>query len=194
MERARSRRRAAPRDLLPGAAPDRSLAAGPGSGRPLRRAPRLLRARRTALPARRSRHRRPPRSPISRGRADRLYAADLLGAGLGCVAAIATLRFLDGASAVFACAALFAAAAFCYARRASERALFAAVAATALLVALEVSLLPWLRTAMLGADLVARIATTVLLQLPLGFVLGLSRPASSYCGAASRASCRGPGR
>jgi hypothetical protein len=50
------------------------------------------------------------------------------------------------------------------------------LAATALLVALEVSLLPWLRDALLGASLAVRIATTMALQLPLGFVLGMYFP------------------
>lgn len=47
-------------------------------------------------------------------RANRLYAADLLGAGLGCAAAVAALTFLDGETAVFACAALFVAAGALY--------------------------------------------------------------------------------
>jgi hypothetical protein len=38
--------------------------------------------------------------------ANRLYAADLFGAGLGCVGAVAALTWLDGAGAVFACAAM----------------------------------------------------------------------------------------
>jgi hypothetical protein len=44
-----------------------------------------------------------------------LYAADLLGAGLGCVAAVAALSFLDGEAAIVACAAILLAAAALYA-------------------------------------------------------------------------------
>jgi hypothetical protein len=43
-----------------------------------------------------------------------LYAADLLGAGLGCVAAVVALSFLDGEAAVAACAAILLAAAALY--------------------------------------------------------------------------------
>jgi hypothetical protein len=59
-------------------------------------------------------------------RADRLYAADLLGAGLGCLAAVSALTWADGAAAVVLCAAVFLAAAACYAPRPRERLGFAA--------------------------------------------------------------------
>ena len=47
--------------------------------------------------------------PLARwaGQVDRLYAADLLGAGLGCLAAVAALSWLDGPAALFVCAGLF---------------------------------------------------------------------------------------
>ena len=60
-------------------------------------------------------------------RADRLYAADLLGAGLGCLAAVAALTFTTGAAAVVLCAALFVAAAVCYAPSTRERLGYAAL-------------------------------------------------------------------
>jgi hypothetical protein len=47
--------------------------------------------------------------------ANRLYAADLLGAGLGCIAAVTALSLIDGPAAIFICAALFVAAGACYA-------------------------------------------------------------------------------
>lgn len=47
--------------------------------------------------------------------ASRLYAADLFGASLGCLLAVAALSTLDGAGAVVVCAAVFAAAGACYA-------------------------------------------------------------------------------
>ncbi len=47
-------------------------------------------------------------------RANRLYAADLLGAGLGCSAAVAALTWMDGAASVAVCAGIFLAAASCY--------------------------------------------------------------------------------
>jgi hypothetical protein len=43
-------------------------------------------------------------------------------------------------------------------------------------VALEVMVLPWIRAALFGASLALRIGTTVLLQFPLGFVLGMFFP------------------
>jgi hypothetical protein len=46
--------------------------------------------------------------------ANRLYAADLLGAGLGCLAAVAALSKLDAAGAIAACAAIFVAAGALY--------------------------------------------------------------------------------
>jgi hypothetical protein len=61
-------------------------------------------------------------------RADRLYAADLLGAGIGCLAAVAALSWADGAAAVVLCAAIFVAAASCYAPRTAQRLGFAGVA------------------------------------------------------------------
>ena len=47
--------------------------------------------------------------PLTRWAAqvDRLYAADLLGAGLGCLAAVGALYWLDGPAALFVCAAFF---------------------------------------------------------------------------------------
>jgi hypothetical protein len=47
--------------------------------------------------------------PLTRwaSQVDRLYAADLLGAGLGCLAAVAALYWLDGAAALFVCAGFF---------------------------------------------------------------------------------------
>jgi hypothetical protein len=39
--------------------------------------------------------------------ANRLYAADLLGAGIGCLAAVAALQWLDGAAAASVCAGVF---------------------------------------------------------------------------------------
>src|SRR5262245_9053181 len=68
-------------------------------------------------------------------RADRLYAADLLGAGLGCLAAVAALTFTDGAAAATLCAAVFAAAAVCYAPRARQRLGFAGLALALVLAA-----------------------------------------------------------
>jgi hypothetical protein len=46
--------------------------------------------------------------------ADRLYAADLAGAGLGCLAAVLALSNLDGAGAVTVCAAIFVSAGAVY--------------------------------------------------------------------------------
>jgi len=45
---------------------------------------------------------------------NRLYAADLLGAGVGCIAAVAALAAGDGAAAVFVCAAVLVAAGAVY--------------------------------------------------------------------------------
>jgi len=67
--------------------------------------------------------------------ADRLYAADLLGAGLGCLAAVAALTWADGAAAVVLCAAVFVAAAVCYAPRTAQRVGFAVVALALVLAA-----------------------------------------------------------
>ncbi len=50
-------------------------------------------------------------------RANRLYAADLAGAGLGCLAAVGALSWLDAAPALATNAALFAGAGACYAGR-----------------------------------------------------------------------------
>ena len=44
-----------------------------------------------------------------------LYGADLLGAGLGCLAIVGALRFIDGITGVFLISALAGAAAFCFA-------------------------------------------------------------------------------
>ncbi len=46
---------------------------------------------------------------------NRLYAADLFGAGLGCAAAVVALSFMDGAAAIVICAAVFLLAGACYA-------------------------------------------------------------------------------
>ena len=54
--------------------------------------------------------------------------------------------------------------------------LLALVAVTLGLVALEVLALPWIRDGLLSAPLALRIAVTVGLQLPLGFVLGMYFP------------------
>ncbi len=67
--------------------------------------------------------------------ADRLYAADLLGAGLGCLAAVAALTWTDGATALVLCAAIFAAGAICYAPGARSRLAYAAVLLGLLLAA-----------------------------------------------------------
>jgi len=48
---------------------------------------------------------------------DRLYAADLLGAGIGCVGAVAALTWLDGPGAICVCAALLVGAGALYASR-----------------------------------------------------------------------------
>jgi hypothetical protein len=55
-------------------------------------------------------------APLSAHSAEvnRLYAADLLGAGLGCVAAVAALAAGDGAAALFVCAAILVAAGAIY--------------------------------------------------------------------------------
>jgi hypothetical protein len=50
-------------------------------------------------------------------RANRLYAADLLGAGCGCALAVAALSWLEGPATVAVCAAVFLAAGSCYAPR-----------------------------------------------------------------------------
>ncbi len=67
-------------------------------------------------------------------RANRLYAADLLGAGLGCIAAVASLTWLDGPACLAVCAAVLLAGGACYAPRTSWRAAIAA-GAVALLAA-----------------------------------------------------------
>jgi hypothetical protein len=69
---------------------------------------------------------------------NRLYAADLLGAGLGCVAAVAALAAGDGAAAVFVCAAILVAAGTCYTLGQRRAWLFGAMA-LALLVAAPVA-------------------------------------------------------
>jgi hypothetical protein len=66
--------------------------------------------------------------------ASRLYAADLLGAGLGCAAAVAALRWLDGPAALAACSAVFLLAAAAYAPE--RRLAWRFGAAAALLLAL----------------------------------------------------------
>jgi hypothetical protein len=57
-----------------------------------------------------------------------------------------------------------------------RRFLLGLLAATVALVALEVGVLSWVRDAMLGASLAARVATTLALQFPLGFALGMFFP------------------
>ncbi len=56
-------------------------------------------------------------APLARYSAEvnRLYAADLLGAGIGCAVAVLALTLLDGPAAIFVCAAIFAAAGALYA-------------------------------------------------------------------------------
>jgi hypothetical protein len=58
-------------------------------------------------------------------RANRLYAADLLGAGLGCAAAVAALTWGDGEGAAAICAGIFLLAAASYAGAGGARAGFA---------------------------------------------------------------------
>ncbi|MFA6240748.1 MAG: hypothetical protein WC655_07460, partial [Candidatus Hydrogenedentales bacterium] len=55
-------------------------------------------------------------APLSKypGQVNRLYAVDLLGAGLGCVAAVAVLSWMDGAGGVVLCAAVMVGAGACY--------------------------------------------------------------------------------
>jgi hypothetical protein len=60
--------------------------------------------------------------------------------------------------------------------RRPRRSLILLLGCTALLVALEVSLMPWIRETSLAAPLALRIATTALLQLPLGVTLGMYFP------------------
>ena len=67
-------------------------------------------------------------------RADRLYAADLLGAGLGCAAAVLALDRLDAAGALCVAAAALAAGGAAYALP-GRRALAPAALAAALLAA-----------------------------------------------------------
>jgi len=50
------------------------------------------------------------------------------------------------------------------------------LAATLVLLALEVLLLPWLRERLLASSLAVRIGFTAALQLPLGIVLGMYFP------------------
>jgi SAM-dependent methyltransferase len=55
------------------------------------------------------------------GKVEQLYAADLVGAGLGCVALIYTLEITDAATAMFVVGAFAALGASCFALAASER-------------------------------------------------------------------------
>jgi len=64
--------------------------------------------------------------------ANRLYAGDLLGAGLGCAAAVAALAWLDGPRAVFANAAIFLLAGAVYATAGPLRLAFAGAAVAVL--------------------------------------------------------------
>jgi hypothetical protein len=59
---------------------------------------------------------------------NRLYAFDLLGAGLGCACAVLALRLLDGPTALVVCAALFVAAGSAYTEAAKRRGALALVA------------------------------------------------------------------
>jgi hypothetical protein len=69
--------------------------------------------------------------------ASRLYAADLLGAGLGCLAAVLALQSSDGAGSIALCAGVLLAAGACYA---GPRRLAAGLAASAAALAL---VSPW---------------------------------------------------
>ncbi len=60
--------------------------------------------------------------------ANRLYAADLLGAGLGCAAAVASLTWGDGPGALVMCASVFGFAAALYATTSRGRALLGSAA------------------------------------------------------------------
>ena len=124
MERGRCRRRPARRDLAARAAAHRSLAARRG---PVAAVRWVCSATTSWSRCRSCSAGLAVAAPLSAlpERADRLYAADLLGAGLGCLAAVAALTFVDGASAVVLCAATFAAAAFCYAPSGRQRLGFA---------------------------------------------------------------------
>jgi hypothetical protein len=65
---------------------------------------------------------------------EKLYAADLIGAGLGCIALIYTLELTDAGTAMFVVGAFAALGAYCFGRAASERALrLEALAATIVL-------------------------------------------------------------
>ena len=64
-------------------------------------------------------------------RINRLYCADLVGAGLGCLVAVVALNKLDAAGATTVCAAIFLAAGVLYSARQSQKASFLAVVAMA---------------------------------------------------------------
>jgi predicted membrane-bound spermidine synthase len=66
-------------------------------------------------------------------RVNRLYAADLVGAAVGCIALVALLHHVDGPSAIIAIAALAAVGAVCFAAHAGRRRLVLAGATVALL-------------------------------------------------------------
>lgn len=70
--------------------------------------------------------------------ANRLYAADLFGAGLGCLGAVAALGVLDGPGTIALCAALFCVAGACYALEARARGALA-VAALAVLASVPLA-------------------------------------------------------
>jgi len=67
-------------------------------------------------------------------RASPLYAADLLGAGCGCLLAVAALQWGDGAGAVAICASLFVGAAACYETEPGSVRRYTALAALLLLL------------------------------------------------------------
>ena len=60
--------------------------------------------------------------------ANRLYAADLLGAGLGCLAAVAALTKLDAAGAIAVCGAIFIASGAFYSAPAKRAGVFGVIA------------------------------------------------------------------
>jgi len=76
-------------------------------------------------------------APLSRWphRIDRLYAADLFGAGVGCLVAVAALATLDGPATLMVCAAIFAAAGACYAGAGNLQRLLGALALALVLLA-----------------------------------------------------------
>lgn len=74
------------------------------------------------------------------GKVGRLYAADLAGAALGCLAILGLLTVLDGPSAVFCVAAVAAAGAVCFAPKADSRTAWAGFVLMSALAALSVGM------------------------------------------------------